>query len=935
MKVVMMVLAVTAWFTDAALDDSYQAPKPRVALPEVAGTFGKGVLLTKAVPVEHPELSQTRGYISFWIQPRWDGNDGKTHRILRIGDPGRNGLLVEKSALGMLRFVMASPKKISAARTDVSAWKAGEWHHVAVAWLDLEGKPLGMLLVVDRKAVDGPVTADNAFLDPNAMDDKRVWIGDASSEAAMDELIMRSVLKTKLALDPLEMAYRDYFRTAPYTAIRIDPEPHRVAADRRVVEGFKKQFGLEGKLASRVEDMTDFVAGFHQWGAFDAKPFITWRTSDEKIATVNTNGLVTGVRVGRCTLMAEYRGMMAQYDLEVVPVKQPDLDLTFVERLPRYDQNHLKNNPEPGDKVSSVAHIHNMGYKSVPAGTVVALELFPDANRNFLVDRDEVKQAVVQTQRIGELAPMEEATASFSWVWPKVPVWVRVTVDPRNEVKELCEANNRRCALNIARPLLWGHRPEVTKKFHDEKTVNLVGSFSAYDWYGAMIERLELLLRDAVYPSTSPYGVRDSVRLDMIMWRGDITPGRGEFKDVEPKEAYAGKYWDGGWPQAPIRYPMTLDAGIMHEMGHVALCLPDLYGYFMYEDRVYLKDEKGEYYEGGELLPYISSGAKPWRLPRPPADGLVPCTTSYPPLMTYMRLWLCESNAGKIDHYRGLRGFNRLFWGVQGRLIPTWENTLLVTDVYDRPLAGAAVYVYQVEQSPSGYASAKYFYDRPKFMGNTDEDGRWMFPSKTDKDWDDPLTDEVEHGIPVWNPFGRVQRGGAKIADIAFTPSVWETQGLLLIKVVSGTQTEFFWMTLGEFNTAYFRDNRRGFYPIRTSLQPCEGVMPLVRPEIPEAIREQNLAPVAVVEPTELTVEVGQEFTLDGSKSYDPEGQPLIYAQWWKRTGKLRPAYPSGFTHTWKAPNEPGWIVLVFYVNDGLRTGRAVIKIKVVEAGEE
>jgi len=951
MKVVMMVLAVTAWFTDAAIDDSVQAPEPAVSLPLVSGTYGTGVLLTKAVAIENPQLSQTRGYISFWLQPRWDGNDGKTHRILRIGDPERNGLLVEKAASGRLRYVMASPAKVTAARADVSHWQVGEWHHIVVAWTDFEGQPVGLPLFIDRKAVAGPIASGNTFLDPAAMEDARVWIGDESSEAVMDELIMRTNMT--MAMDDvrsrltspdeppeglLAMVYRDYFRTAPYTAIRIDPEPFRVPADRRVVAGFQKQFGLEGRREGRMEDMTDFVARYTQWGHFDAKPFITWRTSDENVATVDQSGLVTGGSVGSCKLIAQYRGMVDTYDLEVIPVEQPDLDLAYVERLPRYAQNRHKNNPAPGDEVTSVAHIFNMGYENVPAGTVVTLELFPDVNRNFSVEPDEEKLAVVQMETIGELAPKQEVTVSFPWTWPEAPVWVRVTVDPENRIGELCEANNRRCALNTARALRWGFDQALFEAYHDEKTMTLVGSFSTVDWYAAMVQRLDLILRDAVYPCTSPYGIRDSVYLDMIGWPEGSLPEEGD-KEYRLKVQRLGLLWDGGWPQPQFNNPMAIDSAIMHELGHCALCLPDLYGFPMYAGRVYLKDENGELYEGGPLLPYI--GLDPihaWMkyLPMPGADDGVPCGVSYTPLMHFCHLWLCESCAGKVDHFRGCRGNDRIFWGTQGRLIPTWQNYLLVTDVNDRPLAGAAVYVYQVAQNYVLSAYAKFFADRPKFMGNTDQDGRYFFPGMTDKDWDDPTTEEAEHGVHVWNPFGGAQRPNAKIADVAFTPNVWETQGLLLIKVVSGEQTEFHWLTLDEFNIAYYKDKRSGMYPIRTSLQPCEGTTELVRPEIPEAIQKENLAPVAVVEPEELTVEVGQEFTFDGSKSYDPEGQPLVYAEWVRHKGTGNPNRVDGLVYKGVAPDEPGELMLRFYVNDGLHASkRVIVKVTVVEAAAE
>ncbi len=919
------VVAARAWFTDAEIEGSIRIVKPRDPLPSAKGSFGKGVKLTRSVPIENPLLRQDTGMIGFWLKPDWDGDDGKTHRILRIGDPEVNGLLVEKSAENMLRFVMASPKKMTASRTDVSGWIAGEWHHVVVSWFSYDGKPLGLPLWIDKVAVDGPIAGGNEFLNPDTMEDTRVWVGDENSQAVMDELIMRNRLETELSKRQIELVYRDYFRTAPYTAVRIDPEPLRVSADRRVVKGSKKQFGLEGMLANEFEDMTDFVVRYGSWGNFDAKPFIKWETSNEEVATVDENGVVTGNSIGRCRLTAEFRGMKDTYDVQVISPEQPDLDLAYVERLPRYASDRVKNSPEPGDTVRSVAHVYNMGYKPVSAGAVVVLELFPDTNHNYRVDRAEERRAEVQTQRIGALEPLEEAVVTFSWTWPEEPVWVRVTVDPRDRVEEICEVNNQRCSLNTARPMRWGYIEGELEKFYEERTINLVGSFSTFDWANAQMERLELMLREAVYPSTSPDGVRDSVRLDMITWKGNMLAGEGKFKDVEKKEDHARKFWDGGWPNHEINHPMALDSGVIHEMGHTMLALPDLYGYPMQQNRIYLRGENDEIYEGGALIPYINEHGE---LPKPPATTMTPCGVGYSSLMNFCHMWIEESNAGKIQHYASYRGHR--FWGSQGCLVPSWENSLVVTDVHDRPLAGAAVYVYHVNHNGIQSAGAKYFHDCPKFMGNTAEDGRYVFSKTTDKDWDDPDTDEVEEGVEVWNPFGRVK------TDTAFTPNVWSVEGLLLIKIVSGDQTEFQYLDLPQFNAAYFRNQVEGVYPIRTSLLPSEGVTSLVRKEIPETIREKNLRPVAVVDKDELTVKGGEEFTLDGSKSHDPEGQPLIFHEWQARDGSPDPRTMSGTTYKGTAPKEPCEFRMIFYVNDGSRVSEAAnVKINVVEGEGE
>jgi len=246
--------------------------------------------------------------------------------------------------------------------------------------------------------------------------------------------------------------------------------------------------------------------------------------------------------------------------------------------------------------------------------------------------------------------------------------------------------------------------------------------------------------------------------------------------------------------------------------------------------------------------------------------------------------------------------------------------------VNDEPLAGAAVYVYHVSQVGAVQDSGeKYLADRPKFIGRTDEDGRFFFPDQSDVAWDDPDTDEVEGTHPMWNPYHRVS------SEVAFTPNVWTVEGLLLVKMVCGSRTEFHWMPLTEFNQAFFRGEIRGAYPIRTSLESSPVPTPIVRPEIPPEIAEVNLAPVAVCE-KEITVACGEEYTLDGSRSHDPEHQPLAY-RWMRRSwGVPGPQRGIGPTFAARAPAEQGEVQLCFYVIDGVRISEPVhVTVHVVE----
>ena len=926
-------VAAKAWFTQADIK-GVQTAKPADALPDAPGACGKGVSLTKPVPVDDPLLGQQNGYISFWIKPNWSGDDSKTHKLLRIGDPKNNGLLVEKAASGMLRYVMASPKKTTVSRGDVSAWKAGDWHHIAIVWKTLDGVQVGTPLWIDKKCVDGQLASGNEFLNPETMSDRRAWIGDPSSDAVMDELLFRdgvfepflAKFNTRDKWSQVATLYRDYFRTAPFTAISIDPDACQVPSDRRVVNGSPKQFGLRATVNGRSERFTENIVRYGNWTDYDAKPFITWSTSDEKVATVDADGKVMGKSVGRCKLVAQFGGAKASYDLDVISTEQSDLDLYCVERTPRYSVKGEKWWPDNGEKVQSIAHIANFGYTTAPAGVKVRFELIPDKNDNFRLDPGE--KAVLTSDQVIDhaLAPREETTLKLDWTWPEKPIWVRVTVDPKGEVPEICEANNQRAELNYARALIWGYTPKSLEDIYTSKRINMVGSFSYYDWFNGQATRLTEVMHESVYPATSPFGIRDAIRSDGFF---PIDPKADFWKD--------GEYYDGGFPVSGSPDLMSIDSGLIHEDGHTCLALPDEYGYPLRAANTLLKDETGKYYAGTSMLPENTDGsAGSWIIERlkcvtyNPSEGL-PNGYGSGPLMSFSHLWLNAANAGQVQFFARYRGDK--FWGVHGRLVPALQNVLKVYDVDDKPLANAAVYVYHVIPAPPN-AGSKYFFDRPKFTGDTDQLGRFIFPNQTDSAWDDPDTDQVDGAITVWNPFGRVK------TDTFFTPNVVALDGLLLIKIVSGDQTELHWLPGSEFNRAFFEGQRlKGTYTIRTSLASSDKPTPIIRPVVPDAIAKTNLKPVAVVDRREIEVKCGEQFTIDGSKSYDPEGQPLTY--WWCRTGGImEPTYFSGPVLKAVSPTEIepvpwpvelcGDISITFTVCDGVRVSDPVsVTVKV------
>lgn len=881
-------------------------------MPAARGAFGAGVAPRAAARLSGLNLNPAGGMIGLWVRPNWRGDDGLRHRLLATEEAAGRKLIVEKAANGLLRAELTTPAGMTVARADVSEWRPGQWHHVVVGWVSHNERQIGLPLWVDRWAKDGPITPYGVF-DPKAMP-TALLLGDRTSDASFDELIVRPDLNAEGRYGMVACVYRDYFRTAPYDAVRVDLEPTRAPSDARAVVGCEKQLGLMARKEGAWEPIVENVVRYGQWAYFDAKPLIRWTTSDASVATVGDNGRLKALRVGQCTVAAQFRGMTTRYRLQVIPQDLPDLGVICIELHPRRSSEAMKDRIAPGEETTARVRFGNFGASAVAAGAAIRLALIPDTIRNYRLDRAEKTAQVMKATLDRPLASGEEAFVEFRFPFPAVSTWMKLELDPDNKIAEVCEANNGIAELCDARPVQLGVDPKVLKSCLADRKLNHMGSFSYYDWLRGEKLRMDVMLREAVYPTTGPNGVEEAYRIDAF------TLYEHDDKDWD-NEPYRKNevYYDGGFPVNEPVDLMAIDCAIIHEFGHTILSQPDLYGYPVSAQNVLLTDAEGKPVAGTPELPVVMG--KDLLAASPGVN--VPCYVGYPSLMDGCQLWLEPSQAGHVMFFRGYRGGR--FWGTQGRLIPLRANWLALTDAFDQPLKGAAVYVYHVSQAPVQDSGAKFFADRPKFMGQTDDEGRFVFPTDTDEDWDDPDTDEVDGAKPVWNPFG------TPASETAFTPNVWEVEGLLLIKIVAGDRTEFKFMDLTQFNRAFLSGQTVcGVYTLRTSLQPTPEPTPLVRRPVLDAIRKVNKAPVAVA-PEKMTVKCGEEFTIDGSKSHDPEGQPLLY-RWNVGEGWLMGTLSQGPKLKITAPKEPKELEYKLWVLDGVRSSEpAIIKVTVRE----
>ena len=896
-------------FTDA----TFHSPQANLHSPSPisvsVGTLGTGVQPQSFIALTNMKLNPKEGLIEIWAQPQWNGSDGEQHLLWQTNKANNRQLIVEKSEAGMLRAQLSTPMGLTVARSDVSHWKQGEWHHIAVGWVNNNDQLVGLPLWVDQIAVDGPITPYGVFDSSNMPD--TLFLGSESVNIIYDELLIRPDLNAEGRYGMVACIYRDYFRTAPYDKIEIDPRPTRVPSDLRAIAGQEKQFGLQACRQGKWEPVTEQVVRYNQWAYFDAKHLIRWGTSNPEIATIDSTGRVKALQPGACTISAEFHSLKTNYNLTVIPADKPDIGVICIQLTPSYRNDAVYDRPKPGDLMTAHARFGNFGNKLLLPGTKIRFSLIPDSTRNYQPDQAKKPQQVFETTLNRSLSIGEETEVTFTYSFPNYPSWMKLELDYDNDIDELCEANNNISELCDARPIQFGFKRNIVQECLSDQQINHIGSFSYYDWLRAEKLRMDLMLREAKWPTTGPNGVEEAYRIDTFT----------ELAGVEwENEPYNKKniYYDGGFPVNEPVDLMAIDCAIIHEFGHTILSQPDLYGYPMSSNNVFITDNNGNLVAGTPVMPVVKGDQT-----LQASGGInVPCYVGYPSLMDGCQLWLHPSQAGHVMHYKGYR--QDRFWGTQGMLIPTRANWLIIKDAFDHPLRGAAIYVYHVSQAPVQDSGAKYFSDRPKFTGQTDDEGRFIFPQTTDENWDDPETDTVDGAIDVWNPFGTKEKG------TAFTPNVWSVEGLLLIKIVASDKTEFHFMDLTQFNTEFLSGNTVcGKYKINTSLLSPVVPTPIVRKPIPKKISQVNKRPIAVA-PKKLTVKRGEEFEIDGSQSYDPEGQPLIYR--WHADGVwLTNALSQTAILKAKAPDKEGEFKYKFWVLDGVRCSKpAEITVQVM-----
>lgn len=290
-----------------------------------------------------------------------------------------------------------------------------------------------------------------------------------------------------------------------------------------------------------------------------------------------------------CAFSTQITRSQSPNALADIDLNQPDLNVAYIQQLPRYDYTAEKNQHAPGDLVTFVAFIANRGNQ-------------PTSEFNYLWQLDDV---VVAGGSAPSLAPDEMTQLTHTWTWESGPHSVALSLDPDNQIAELSEQNNRVIDQTNALAIGFWVEQSVYDWFNENQIALGLGSVSWDDWAQRQVSYWNEIFAAAIHPLT-PGGIVERVRLDKVVILAD-----GSWPDCHntfvPEDRTVDLVW--GFISESVGVPsghscgllnfyqiypqfQTVELPLLHEMSH-ARYLVDLYGLNVYTNHAYLTSAIG------------------------------------------------------------------------------------------------------------------------------------------------------------------------------------------------------------------------------------------------------------------------------------------------------------------------------------------------------
>jgi hypothetical protein len=431
----------------------------------------------------------------------------------------------------------------------------------------------------------------------------------------------------------------------------------------------------------------------------------------------------------------------------------PDLDVTFIERLPRYRGNHgnvgydtkekgvflQKPNSDPawppaGTKATFKAHVVNKG---------------PVASKPFryewLMDGKADGQGTHDA-----LPPGAETVIDHPWVWRDGAHTVTFQVLP--EGPDFSVWDNRHSDRTDSLGLSFVAAKSTYDGF--DGALNMVESFSYEDWVQYHLQVMNFLFAASIYPG-SPGGCEERVRIDVMnTYPDDEYQKKAETtgKDEQGYWRHEGKWGFSPWDQYPLR-AANIDWGLIHELGH-QLGIIDYYTLDFWRFAILARDKNGALIDVGYSYPYtgMMRGHGPHAFEEVTAVAM-------------------NLERGKHRGYFG----DYLFY------LPR-QCGIRILDFNGRPLPGAEVRIFRrtagVHTEDTGQIMIP---ENPVFTGTTDADGVYWLPNEKP-----PFVFTTDNGFT---------RGPGPFGDAL----VISDTGLMLIEIWAGERRDAQFTDVTEF----------------------------------------------------------------------------------------------------------------------------------------
>lgn len=474
---------------------------------------------------------------------------------------------------------------------------------------------------------------------------------------------------------------------------------------------------------------------------------VVWSSSNDAVATVDATGLVRAAGVGSATVRAAFGSLLVQTTINVTAPRQRDLDVTYIERTPRYNFDAAKKNPAPGELVAFNGHIRNWDNLTASADYRWELDGVP-----------------VASGTLTDLAANEERVVTWQWNWQNGPHRIRLVIDPANAVAEFSEVNNvvedRTDGVIVG---FWVEQ-SLYDYFHERQRNLGIGSNSWEDWAQRQMAKWNEHNAAAIWDVT-PNGVTDRVRIDKIIVVPDgALPLNGGIPGNHPdtRDKTVDMMWGFEWDPSSTFYsnttsrdpnnPFYLEPSLRHEMGH-ARYLVDNYTWDVANNasvtQVQITEPTtGRPVAGTALMPYLAFNSV---LYYNQSGGMM--TGPYG-----NNIW-SPHEAGALQRIAGRRAVSGNY-NAPGNIgeflndLPANNHVRLVNGA-GQPLVGADVRWYAASAGP-GYGG-KTFDNTPEYTLTTDANGEIHLPR-------DPFVPgqmkeaviRIAHGGQIWYRFFEV-----------------------------------------------------------------------------------------------------------------------------------------------------------------------------------